>query len=85
MTDRDEFMDAKARIPPDEHRLLSAIAAATDQSINEIVSGLIHQYLQAEIRKHNMIASAMRVEGTDGTRRDSPLYSRRGTFLDTKS
>ena len=69
MPDKDAFMDVKGRISPDEHRLLCAIASATDKSVNEIVCDLVHTFVQAEVRRHNLIASVLRANGSAETTR----------------
>lgn len=56
----DDSQAVNTKIDPQAHALLNAIALATDTTVTDIVRKLIHAYLAEEVRKHNVIANAMR-------------------------
>lgn len=58
--------DVRAKIAPDEHEFLSALALASRVEISLIVRRLIREYLAAEKRKHTVVANHLGIKGLAG-------------------
>lgn len=62
----DNTEDVRTKIPPDEYRLLTALAQSEREEVSVLARRIILDFLSRERRKHKLIAFALQSEGDAG-------------------